>query len=417
MSEQPYRVMVVDDEGHVRGSISPLLEKYGYCVSSFGNAADALAAFRQGGCDLILSDVKMPGMDGIELLKHVREFAPDVPVILMTAYANLDMAIEAIKKGAFDFIIKPFDPEVLLSAISKGIRFHQLCKLEKDYKIHLEEAIAQKSHELEAVYSQAMLSEKMAAIGLLSAGVAHEINNPVTFIFSNLENLSKYITRMTDFMNFQTETIKTCCSNEVILEVEKQCSKNKVNTITEDIQNLVEESRDGTERIKNIVASLRNFSRNDEQVLVEANLNSLIESTLTIVWHEIKYVATIHRELSEIPPIMCYPSELGQVIMNLLVNAAHAIDKGPGTIGIRTWSDNDAAYLAVSDDGCGISPEILDRIFIPFFTTKEVGKGTGLGLSISYEIVKKHHGEILVDSIPGQGTTFTVKLPFIHSAT
>jgi two-component system NtrC family sensor kinase len=173
---------------------------------------------------------------------------------------------------------------------------------------------------------------------------------------------------------------------------------------------MVEESLEGVERIKRIVASLKSFSRKDENVLADANLNELIESTLTIVWNEIKYVATLAKELGDIPLIKCYPAQLNQVIMNLLVNAGHAIEK-QGDITVRTWHDGDNAFFSVADTGCGIPEANLQRIFEPFFTTKETGKGTGLGLSIVYEIVRKHNGTIQVESEPGRGTTFTVSLP------
>lgn len=408
-----HRVLVVDDEFHVRNTIVPLLEMRGYCVDSFENAADALAAFQEGEFDLVLTDVKMPGMDGVELLGRIRAVDPGIPVILMTAFADLNMAVNAVKMRAFDFIIKPFDPECLLAAVDKGLKYRYLCRLEKDYNRELEGAVAEKTRELQELHSQLVLTDKMAGIGLLSAGIAHEINNPVAFIASNLANMSKYVGRLTDYVTWQAGLITSCCSSGILEEHERYKRTNKIDYVAKDLCAMVEESLEGVERIKKIVTSLKNFSRKDENVLAEADLNDLVESTLTIVWNEIKYVATLNKELGDIPAIRCYPSQLSQVIMNLLVNAAHAIEKGPGTITVRTWADDAAVYLEVGDSGCGISPENLDKIFAPFFTTKEAGKGTGLGLSICYDIVSRHKGSISVKSEMGKGTTFTVRLPVI----
>lgn len=405
------RVMVVDDEPHVRATIVALLEQQGHELSAFANGHDALAAYSQTAFDLVLADVKMPGMGGVELLRQIRAIDQEVPVILMTAYADLDTAVNAIKLGAFDFIIKPFDLDYLLTAIDKGVKFRFLCQLEQDYMAHLGKAITEKTRELEELHGQVVLSEKMAAIGLLSAGIAHEINNPVAFIASNLASMRKYLGRLHDFMAGQTELINSHCASEIIATQERSRQEKKIDLLTTNLFEMIAESLEGTERIKKIVGSLKTFARKDENEVGEANLNELVESTLTIVWNEIKYVASLTREFGDIPTIKCYPSQLNQIIMNLLVNAAHAITEGPGNIIIRTWADNEAVHLQVSDSGCGISPENMTQIFTPFFTTKEVGKGTGLGLSICHDIVDRHHGTIKVDSELGKGTTFTVTLP------
>jgi two-component system NtrC family sensor kinase len=350
-------------------------------------------------------------MDGVELLGFIRKVDPEVPVILMTAYANLDMAIDVIKMGAFDFIIKPFDPDTLVAAVNKAIKYRDLCQLEKNHKVRLEEALAERTRELQELHEQMVLSEKLASIGLLAAGIVHEINTPISFVSSNLGSMARYVDRMAEFLAWQTDVIKTCCSPEVLREQEQRMPVAKIDRIIKDMSVIVEESQEGVERIKLIVGSLKSFARKDADVVVEANLNDLVKSTLTIVWNEIKYVATLNKEFGNIPVIRCYPSQLNQVILNLLVNAAHAIEKDPGTISIRTWVDEALVCLEVSDTGCGISDENRDKIFAPFFTTKEAGVGTGLGLAISADIVRKHGGEILVASEVGAGTTFTVRLP------
>jgi two-component system NtrC family sensor kinase len=179
----------------------------------------------------------------------------------------------------------------------------------------------------------------------------------------------------------------------------------------DDARQLIIESQDGAGRVRRIVQDLKSFSRVDQAECALVNLNESLETTINIAWNEIKYVATLNREFGDIPEILCYPQQLNQVFLNLLVNAAHAIGENHGTITIRTWGEGTDVLVSVSDSGCGIPEEIRQRIFEPFFTTKEVGKGTGLGLSISYDIIRKHEGDIKVESEVGSGTTFIVRLP------
>ncbi|NMC73243.1 MAG: GHKL domain-containing protein, partial [Geobacteraceae bacterium] len=172
---------------------------------------------------------------------------------------------------------------------------------------------------------------------------------------------------------------------------------------------------EGADRVSTIVRNLKSFSRVDEASCKSANINECIESTVNIVWNELKYRVKLIKDLGDIPPTRCYPQQMNQVFMNLLVNASQAIE-GAGEIRIRTWNDEQSIYASVSDTGCGIPESVMNRIFDPFFTTKEVGKGTGLGLSITNDIIKNHHGDIRVESEPGKGTTFTVRIPIVEEA-
>ena len=262
--------------------------------------------------------------------------------------------------------------------------------------------------ELKQTQLQILQQEKMASIGQLAAGVAHEINNPMGFISSNLSTLSKYIERLIEYMNL----LSNSTSPDQSEKLEEAKKRLKIDYIIEDIKDLINESLEGAERVKKIVQDLKTFSRVDEAEYKMADINECIESTLNIVWNELKYKATVTKEYGDIPLTKCYPQQLSQVFMNLLVNAAHAIEK-QGEIKIKTWADDGWIYITVSDTGCGIPKENLSKIFEPFFTTKEVGKGTGLGLSIAYDIIKKHNGEISVDSEVGKGTTFTIKIPVV----
>lgn len=276
-----------------------------------------------------------------------------------------------------------------------------------------------KNRELEKTYrelkdtqTKVLQQEKMASIGQLAAGVAHEINNPLAFISSNLGTLGKYIDRLTEFINTQSEIIESFKSIEVMKRVREKRDNLKLDYIAEDIKELVKESLDGSDRVRKIVQGLKTFARVDEADYKCADINECIESTINIVWNELKYKTKLKRDFGNLPPTKCFPQQLNQVFMNILINAAHAIEK-QGEITVKTWHEEGFIFIAISDTGCGIPDENLTRIFEPFFTTKEVGKGTGLGLSIAYEIVKKHQGEITIQSEVGRGTTFIVKIPIV----
>ncbi|MSN26835.1 MAG: HAMP domain-containing protein [Geobacter sp.] len=264
---------------------------------------------------------------------------------------------------------------------------------------------------LTAMQIRILQSEKMASIGQLAAGVAHEINNPIGFINSNLASLKKYTERLASFTEHLSASIDKNSDDETVRQIGELRKQMKVDRILADTQNLLDESIEGAERVKFIVQNLKDFSRIDRSGLSKVKINDAIDSTINIIWNEIKYVADLNREYGDVPDVVCYPQQINQVFLNLLVNAAHAMGEGPGTITVRSWSANDLIYVAVTDTGCGIPDDLRQRIFEPFFTTKDVGKGTGLGLSISYEIVRKHGGDITVESEVGKGTTFTVILP------
>ncbi|WP_298271440.1 ATP-binding protein [Geobacter sp.] len=260
-----------------------------------------------------------------------------------------------------------------------------------------------------AALAPALQLEKMAAIGQLAAGVAHEINNPVAFIASNLTTLDKYLERLTAFVAAQSERLAQlgCQARNELEEMRRSL---RIDYILGDCRHLVAESQEGVERVRGIVRDLKSFSRSDGADPERIDLNGCLESTINIAWNELKYKATLKREYGELPPVVCHPQQLGQVFLNLLVNAAHAIESH-GEITVTTRAQDGSVFVSVADTGCGIPPDKLQRIFEPFYTTKEAGKGTGLGLSISSDIVKKHGGEIAVESEQGKGTVFTVRLP------
>ena len=275
--------------------------------------------------------------------------------------------------------------------------------------------------EKKRIEAQLLQSEKMASIGQLAAGVAHEINNPTGFVSSNLKTLSDYIKDLSDLTRAYRKLIAELNENTAIgghaPEVTEQVQRITdledevdIGFILKDILELIEESREGTERIKNIIQDLKDFAHPGEDKPKFADINKNLNSTVNVVWNEIKYKAEVTRDYGDLPEVHCYPQMLNQVFMNLLVNAAQAI-KERGEIRIKTRADNGYVEIKISDTGSGIPQEHLSKIFNPFFTTKEVGKGTGLGLNVAYNIIKKHHGMIDVESTVGAGTTFTVKIP------
>ena len=260
---------------------------------------------------------------------------------------------------------------------------------------------------IEEAQQQLLQSEKMAAIGQLAAGVAHEINNPVGFVNSNLGTLKTYVDSL--FAVIDAYQAVDAGADRKMLDAAQQ--KAELEFLREDLPSLLLESQDGLNRVTKIVQDLKDFSHVDESSQQEADLNAGIESTLNVVWNEIKYKAEVVRELGEIPEIECVPAQINQVFMNLLVNAAQAIEQR-GSITLRSGLENGYVWFEFADTGKGMSPETVKRIFEPFYTTKPVGQGTGLGLSISYDIiVKKHGGRIDVSSEPGLGTTFRLWLP------
>jgi len=284
--------------------------------------------------------------------------------------------------------------------------------------------LAEINEKLKHAQTQLVQQEKLASIGLLSAGIAHEINNPLGFIKSNFSSMKNYFKSIFEYINKLEETaITNSRSNENIRnDMEKLKNDIRINFILDDIDSLFKESDEGFKRIISIIKNLKKFARQDLVKKFElCDLNSLIETTLSIAWNEIKYDAEVKKELNEIPKIKFLRNEISQVLLNLIVNAAQAIKsqnkKGMGLIVIKTNFDkeNDKVVFEISDNGPGIPLKLIGKIFDPFFTTKDVGKGTGLGLSISHDIiVNKHNGEIGVKTDPGKGTTFIIKLPIIQ---
>jgi len=293
---------------------------------------------------------------------------------------------------------------IMLSLVSLALENAHL-QIDQQRRIAELKSMNQK---LEDAQNQLLQSEKMASIGQLAAGVAHEINNPIGYVYSNLGALEKYLKDMFSVVAAYEQLEDDPGALATVRQLKQQVD---LDFLKEDVSALMHESREGITRVKKIVQDLKDFSHVDaSDEWTFADLHAGLDSTLNIVANEVKYKAEVTKDYGDIPEVECLPSQLNQVFMNLLVNAAHAIEER-GTITIRTCTHDSEVWVEIADNGKGIPAENLKRIFDPFFTTKPVGKGTGLGLSLSYSIIQKHGGKIEVASEVGKGTTFSLRLP------
>ncbi len=395
------RVLVADDNADMREYLTRLLSPHWH-VTAVGNGAEALEAALQGGHDLVLSDVMMPKMDGVALLGALRANAKTntVPVILVSARAGEESRLEGLETGADDYLVKPFATRELLARVRTHL---EMADVRKEVAVTAQALAAtraqlltelqQKNDELQASYqvlattqSQLVQTAKMASLGELVAGIAHEINNPLAFVLSHLETVQRALVGIATQTAPGTEA-------PALQKAESRLSEMKL----------------GLSRIQELVLKLRVFSRLDEGERKLVSVKESIGSALTILQHRLTDRIVVRSSFGELDEIECYAGLLNQALMNLLTNAIDAVGD-QGTLEIATRSKDGKLVLSISDDGCGIPAAVRERVFEPFFTTKPVGKGTGLGLSITYSIVKKHGGDIELESSE-RGTTFTVTLP------
>jgi len=379
---------------------------------------------------LAFVDMRMPqGWDGVETIGRLWEQDPRLQVVVCTAYSDYSWEELLERLRAHDRLLilkKPFDNiEVYQMANTLTAKWEmtqrasvQMSELERlverrtlEFK-QASEALQREIDERKQLESQLVQSEKLASLGQLAAGVAHEINNPIGFISSNLGTLEGYFSKLQDMLDAYQHSEEDIASIAILDHLKTLREHVELDFLREDIPMLIKESKEGINRVGKIVKDLKEFSRVDSsQEWQWANLQQGIDSTLNIVANELKYKADVIKEYADLPDIECLPSQINQVIMNLVVNAAQAMGPQRGKITIRSKAETEHIWLEVADTGSGMAPDIVQKIFDPFFTTKPVGQGTGLGLSLSYGIVKKHGGDITVNSEMGVGTTFRVTLP------
>jgi two-component system, NtrC family, sensor kinase len=407
------RLLIVDDEERIRSLFAHCLNPR-YSCETAADAHEALEWLQREPFALVITDIQMPGIGGIELLRKINELYRDTAVIIVSGVDRTQRVIDAIRVGAYDYIVKPCDLDVLELCVDRALERRTLLRNARKYKEDLEKQnleLAHRKRELERIQAQLIHSEKMASLGQLAAGVAHELNNPAGFIFSNMKALPQYLRRVALVLSSYENASLTKADATRVTAAKTEADYDNVMS---DLESIAVDSYSGAERIRDIVQNLRLFSRLDEAELKQVDLHEGIDSTLRLLSQYFNSPSIgLRREYGAVPPLECYAGQLNQLWMNLLVNAAQAIGNNPGEVCIRTWSDGTTASVSISDTGNGIAPEHMNKIFDPFFTTKRVGEGTGLGLSISHGIVVRHGGTLSVESAPGCGATFNVSLP-IH---
>lgn len=416
-NERKSRVLLVDDSRTVRKMFSGYLSSRFVCAEA-GSFDEALAVLRCDEFDVVITDIIMPGLSGIELLRKIIVDYPNIAVIVVSGVDRPQRALDAMRLGAFDYIIKPCEPEVLEITVDRAIKHRALLvdaqRSKRDLEFKNEELVKRKV-QLEHLQTQIVQSAKMASLGQLAAGVAHELNNPVGFVHANMEMLDQYFKDLTRLIQFYDGAEILATNGAQVAAIKDEIG---YPTILEDINSIVRDCRDGSDRIRDIVQNLRTFSRLDEAEYSLTSVHEGIDSTIRLIsGHFSSGNITFVREYGELPTIQAFSGQLNQVWMNLLVNAAQSIGAGNGKIKIKTSFDSDNIFVEIGDSGCGIAVQDLNRIFDPFFTTKPVGEGTGLGLSISFGIVERHGGNITVDTRLNEGTTFKVTIPLHFEST
>ncbi|MEG4492776.1 response regulator [Microcoleus sp. D3_18_C4] len=453
-------ILIVDDNPSNLDVLSEALAGSGWeiLVATDGETAIEQAEYTQP--DLILLDVMMPGIDGFETCHRLKEspLTNEISVIFMTALSDIGDKVKGFNLGAVDYITKPFDQKEVLARVNLHLKLRSLTKILADQNLLLkreiedrlaaEAALHQLAQELEkrveertAELSQALdnlkkaqvqivQSEKMACLGQLVAGVAHEINNPVSFISNNIPIAKEYIADLIGMTRLCQHNVTSTS------EFEDKCQEIELDFIVEDLPKIIDSMAVGTERLYNLSMSLRNFSRLDTSALTPVNIHDGLDSTLLILGHRLKGKGTrpaikVIKEYGELPLVECYPGQINQVFMNVLANAIDALEESTISCPLcgekQQSNDNpqiristemlqgDRVVIRIADNGLGITPEIMQHLFTPMFTTKSVGKGTGLGLSISREIVEaKHGGTLTCISSPEWGVEFVIELPIQH---
>jgi signal transduction histidine kinase len=399
------KALIAEDDPVSRRLLQGHLERWGHEVTAAASGGEAWRLFEAGTYPLVVSDWMMPEMDGPELVRRIRACPRPgyVYVILLTSRAEKADVVAGMEAGADDFVTKPFDREELRVRLRAGERI-----------VQLEHTLAEQNQALREAQAALVEQEKLASLGRLAAGVAHEINNPIAYVTNNLAVLRRDMRSALDVLDAYRRGRDALVQAEPALaaELARLEAEADLAYFEDNLARTCDKSLEGLQRVRDIVSNLRDFARLDEAELKEVDLNAAVASALEVLRHEIKkQEIRLETDFAPLPPVLCQAGKLNQVFLNVLLNAVQACHRG-GTVAARTRSeDGRGVVVEVADDGCGIRPEHLPHIFEPFFTTKPVGQGRGLGLAVSFGIVRDHGGTIEVNTAVGRGSTFRVRLP------
>lgn len=430
VTDQTATVLIVDDNPANLGVLSDALDEAGLEVWVAKSGKVALERVTYALPNLILLDVMMPEIDGFETCRQLKAnpATKDVPVIFMTALSDTDNKVEGFQVGAVDYITKPFQQEEVLSRVKLHLKLSDLAQQLEQKNVQLEQKVAEVSFaydELKQMQIKLIQNEKLSSLGEMVAGIVHEINNPVNFIYGNLIHANEYTQEVLTLLHLYQEEYPNPTPR-----IQEQQELADLDFIEHDLLKLLNSMNFGARRIREIIKSMRIFSRVDDAKMIEVDIHECIDSTLTILNYRLKAqpehpAIQVVKQYGLLPPVECYGGQINQVFMNIVANAIDALDeynqqrsfaeieKEPSRIEIYTQTiGDDWVTIHIADNGPGICEQVKSKLFEPFFTTKPSGKGTGLGLSISHQIiVEKHGGSLYCESTPGEGTEFVIQIP------
>lgn len=393
-------VLIADDNENNLRVLSTMLREAGYQVRVANNGAQVLRSVALSLPDLILLDIHMPVMDGYQTCEKLKSEADTaaIPVIFISALTETFNKVKAFETGGVDYITKPFQVEEVRVRVKTHLTLRR-------QTLELEQALK----EIREVQVKLVQAEKMASLGVLSAGIAHEINNPNNFVYVGINSLIKQFSEVEKALS---ELLPLCSQHpDLQAEAERIVSRFKLNHRMNTIQTLAGDIKTGAMRTTEIIKGLRLFTRSDQEEKTSGNLADFIQAALLLLKNQYKNKAEVILNMPEqMAPISCYPGLLTQALVNILHNAFDAISE-KGRVEITVKQENEWTTIKISDNGKGMDAEVRSKIFDPFFTTKDVGGGMGLGLSITHGIIGKHGGNISVESTPGQGSEFVIEIP------